>query len=60
MTHYISFLLKEELRYAPISPWEHFREFPTMQGRINLMNRLFRESYTPEAPEEALTTLFNG
>jgi HSP20 family protein len=27
-----------------------------MQGRMNLMNRLFRESYSPEAPEEALTT----
>ena len=41
---------------TPLARWEHFREFPTMQGRINLMNRLFRESYTPEAPEEALTT----
>jgi HSP20 family protein len=39
-----------------LARWEHFREFPTMQARINLMNRLFRESYTPEAPEEALTT----
>jgi HSP20 family protein len=27
-----------------------------MQNRINHMNRLFRESYSPEAPEEALTT----
>src|ERR1019366_1483467 len=29
---------------------------PTMQDRINSMNRLFRESYRPEVPEEALTT----
>jgi HSP20 family protein len=27
-----------------------------MQDRMNRMNRLFRESYTPEGPEEALTT----
>jgi HSP20 family protein len=27
-----------------------------MQDRINRMNRLFRESYTPDGPEEALTT----
>jgi HSP20 family protein len=27
-----------------------------MQGRMNLMNRYFRELYNPEAPEEALTT----
>jgi HSP20 family molecular chaperone IbpA len=33
-----------------------FGELSTMQDRINLMNRLFRESYTPEGPEEALTT----
>src|SRR6267143_1916728 len=36
--------------------WEPFREFSTMQDRMNRMNRLFRESYSPEAPEEALTT----
>ena len=40
----------------PLARWEHFREFPTMQSRINLMNRLFSESYTAEVPEEALTT----
>jgi HSP20 family protein len=39
-----------------LARWEPFREFATMQGRMNLMNRLFRESYSPEAPEEALTT----
>jgi len=27
-----------------------------MQDRINRMSRLFRESYSPEGPEEALTT----
>src|SRR5438132_8384600 len=33
--------------------WDPFREFSTMQDR---MNRLFRESYSPEVPVEALTT----
>jgi HSP20 family protein len=33
--------------------WEPFREFSTMQDR---MNRLLRESYSREGPEEALTT----
>src|SRR6202521_3147497 len=36
-----------------LTRWEPFREFATMQDR---MNRLFRESYSPEGPEEALTT----
>ncbi len=36
--------------------WEPLREFSAMQDRINRMNRLFRESYSPEVPEEALTT----
>ncbi len=39
-----------------LTRWEPFREFSTMQDRMNLMNRLFRESYSPEGPEEALTT----
>jgi len=39
-----------------VTRWEPFREFPTMQDRMNRMNRLFRESYSPEGPEEALTT----
>jgi HSP20 family protein len=39
-----------------LTHWEPFREFSTMQDRINRMNRLFRESYNPEGPEEALTT----
>ena len=36
-----------------LTRWEPFREFSTMQSRIN---RLLRESYSPEGPEEALTT----
>jgi len=39
-----------------LTRWEPFREFSTMQNRINHMNRLFRESYSPAVPEEALTT----
>ena len=39
-----------------LTRWEPFREFSTMQDRMNRMNRFFRESYSPEAPEEALTT----
>jgi HSP20 family protein len=36
-----------------LTRWEPFREFSPIQER---MNRLFRESYSPEGPEEALTT----
>jgi HSP20 family protein len=36
--------------------WEPFRELSTMQDRMNRMNRLFRESCSPQGPEEALTT----
>jgi hypothetical protein len=36
-----------------LTRFEPFREFSTMQDR---MNRLFRESYSPEGPEEGLTT----
>ena len=39
-----------------LTRWEPFREFSSMQDRMNRMNRLFRESYSPEGPEEALTT----
>jgi HSP20 family protein len=39
-----------------LTRWEPFREFATMQDRMNRMNRLFRESYSPQGPEEALTT----
>ena len=38
-----------------LTRWEPFREF-SMPDRMNRMNRLFRESYSPEVPEEALTT----
>jgi HSP20 family protein len=39
-----------------LTRWEPLREFSIMQDRMNRMNRLFRESYSPEGPEEALTT----
>ncbi len=39
-----------------LTRWEPFREFSTMQDRMNRMNRLFHEAYSPHAPEEALTT----
>ena len=39
-----------------LTRWEPLREFSTMQDRMNRMNRLLRESYSPEGPEEALTT----
>jgi len=39
-----------------LTRWEPFHELSTMQDRINRMNRLFRESYSAEGPEEALTT----
>jgi HSP20 family protein len=38
-----------------LTRWEPF-QFSTMQDRLNRLNRLFRESYSPEGPEEALTT----
>jgi HSP20 family protein len=36
-----------------ITRWDPFREFVTLQDR---MNRLFRDSYGPESGQEALTT----
>src|SRR5580698_4997307 len=39
-----------------LTRWEPFRDLATIQDRMNRMNRLFRESYSPETPEEALTT----
>src|SRR5882672_10491732 len=39
-----------------LTRWEPLREFSTMQDRMNRMNRLFRDSYGSEGPEEALTT----
>src|SRR3982075_2444769 len=39
-----------------LTRWEPFRDSSTMRDRINRMNRLFHESYSPEGPEDALTT----
>jgi len=39
-----------------LTRWEPFRESSPMQDRMNRMNRFCRESYSPEGPEEALTT----
>src|SRR5580692_2708232 len=39
-----------------LTRWEPFREFSTMQDLMNRMNRLPRESHSPEGPEDALTT----
>jgi HSP20 family protein len=39
-----------------LTRWEPLREYSSLQNRINQMNRLFRESYSPEGPEEALTS----
>jgi HSP20 family protein len=36
--------------------WESLRELSAMQDRMNRMTRLIREGYSPEGPEEALTT----
>ena len=39
-----------------LTRWEPFREFSPQQDRMNRLSRLFRESYGPDGPEEALTT----
>ncbi len=39
-----------------LANWEPVRQYSTMQDRTNRMNRLFRELFSSEAPEEALTT----
>ena len=36
-----------------LTRWDPFREFVTLQGR---MNRLFQDSYSPEGHDESLTT----
>ena len=36
-----------------LTRWEPFREFTTLQDR---MNRLFRDSFSPEAQDQSLTT----
>ena len=38
---------------SQLTRWEPFREFSPMEERLN---RLFRGSFNPERPEEALTT----
>jgi HSP20 family protein len=38
-----------------LTRWEPFSEFSNMQDRTNRMNRFFRELYSAEGPEEALT-----
>jgi len=39
-----------------LTGWQPFGELSARQDRMSRMNRLFRESYSPEGPEEALTT----
>ena len=39
-----------------LTGWECVRELSAMQDRMNRINRLLSESYSPEVPEEALTT----
>ena len=39
-----------------LTRWEPLREFSALQDRLNRMNRLFRESYSPEVPDDSLTT----
>lgn len=39
-----------------LSRWQPFREFSPMQHRTDRINRLFRELYSSEGPEEALST----
>jgi HSP20 family protein len=40
-----------------LTRWEPVRELSNLQNRLNRMNRLFRESFSSESPEEALTTI---
>jgi HSP20 family protein len=39
-----------------LTRFEPFREFSTLQDRLNRMNRLFRESFNDAGPDESLTT----
>jgi HSP20 family protein len=45
--------LKEDFAMTVLTRWEPFREFSTLQDRIN---RVFREAYAPAGQDEALTT----
>jgi HSP20 family protein len=47
------FLKKEEIIMTVMTRWDPLRDLATLQNRIN---RIVRESYSPEGPEEALTT----
>jgi HSP20 family protein len=44
---------KEDLTMTVLTRWEPFREFTTLQDR---MNRLFRDSFGPEAQDQSLAT----
>src|SRR5581483_10636743 len=46
-------ILRRITAMTVITRWDPFREFATLQDR---MNRLFRDSYGPEGREESLTT----
>jgi Molecular chaperone (small heat shock protein) len=39
-----------------LTGWESVRELSAIQDRLNRINRLLSESYSPEVPEEALAT----
>src|SRR5438552_18752402 len=39
-----------------LTRWDPLREFSMLHDRMNRMNRLSSKSYSPEGPEEALTT----
>src|SRR6185369_6205612 len=39
-----------------LTGWECVRELSAIQDRLNRINRLLSESYSPEVPEEALAT----
>jgi len=45
--------LKEDFAMTVLTRWEPFREFSTLQDR---MNRLFRETYNEGGRDESLTT----
>jgi HSP20 family protein len=47
--------LKEELTMTVLTRWEPFREFSTLQDRIN---RVFRESYTGNQDDSLTTSSF--
>src|ERR1700756_112046 len=49
----INQILKEDLAMTVLTRWEPFREFATLQDRIN---RVFRESYSGADRDESLTT----